>query len=313
MQNTEKANSIISKCDKLNDLIHHPLYHNFYNISDELKYNQTFTSIDLIEDSQIAIDEFENAKSLGEKGRSTLLIYGLLQSLYLQQEGLYHLYKCVVENKISIIDFFDLFGFDKKIREVRNDIAGHPTNRKSNEFYFIAKGAMSKYKFTYAGYTPDFRTVDVDLKLFIQSQLNFAESVLQTVEDNINTKIKMKKEEHKDVNLKEMIIGASRNQQLIYRGIRDSRRSFQGEWGITGITSSICEIRSELNLRYNSNLPIGFEDTLRLIDYILLRFNQWLSEGNLFGNDDAEIFLDSLSKQLDELEEMLEETDDQFN
>ena len=91
--------NIIALCNDLNRAIHEPLYHNFYNIPAELKYNQTFTSIDLIEDSQIAIEEFENAKSNGKEGRSTLLIYGLLQSLFLQQDGLYHLYKCIVDDK----------------------------------------------------------------------------------------------------------------------------------------------------------------------------------------------------------------------
>ena len=120
--------------------------------------------IDLIEDSQIAIEDFESAESLGKQGRSTLLIYGLLQSLFLQQDGLYHLYKCVVNENIKQTDFFDTFSFDKDIREVRNDIAGHPTNRKKTEFYFIVKVPISKDRLTYAGYTPTFRKVEVDLK-----------------------------------------------------------------------------------------------------------------------------------------------------
>lgn len=306
-------NNIIELCNSLNKAIHEPLYHNFYNIPNELKYNQTFTSIDLIEDSQIAIEEFESAESLEKQGRSTLLIYGLLQSLFLQQDGLYHLYKCVVDENIRQPDFFDIFSFDKNIREVRNDIAGHPTNRKNTEFYFIAKGPISKDRFTYAGYTPTFRTVEVDLKTFITKQLEFTINVLQTVGKNILNKIEMKKGEHKDKSLKEMIVGADRNIQLIYRGIRDEERNFQGEWGISGLNDAIDEIRKELNIRYNENLPSGISEAFRLIDYIIHRFNQWWTERTLLGNDDAEIFLDSLEKQLSELKEMLLEIDKEFN
>jgi hypothetical protein len=50
-----------------------------------------------------------------------------------------------------------------------------------------------------------------------------------------------------------------------------------------------------------------------LIDYIIHRFNHWWIEKVLLGNDDAEIFLDSLEKQLNELEEMLFEIDKEFN
>lgn len=304
---------IIYLCKTLNRTIHEPLYHNFYNIPYELKYNQTFTSIDLIEDCQMAIEEFEGATSLGTQGRSTLLIYGLLQSLFLQQDGLYHLYKCVVDEKIRQTDFFDIFSFDKNIREVRNDIAGHPTDRKNTEFYFIDKGPNSKDRFTYAGYTPTFRTVEVDLNTFIIKQMEFTKNVLLKVQENILQKIEMKKGEHKDKSLKEMIFGVNGNIQLIYRGIRDEERNFQAEWGISGLKSAMDDIRKELNTRYNQNLPSGLSEAFRLIDYIIHRFNQWWTEKTLLGNDDAEIFLDSLKNQLDELEEMLLEIDNEFN
>ena len=304
---------IIDFCNSLNEAIHEPLYHNFYNAANELQYNQAFTSIDLIEDSQIAIEEFGRVQSLGKEGRSTLLIYGLLQSLFLQQDGLYHLYKCVVDNKSKQTDFFDAFSFDKNIREVRNDIAGHPTNRKSTEFYFIAKGPVSKERFTYAGYTPAFRKVEVDLKTFISKQSEFTINVLQAILDEILKKIEMKKGEHKNKSLKEMIVGADRNIQLIYRGIRDQERNFQGEWGISGVKNALDEIRVELNTRYNENLPSGIAEAFRLTDYIIHRFNEWWTENNLLGNNDAEIFLDSLGKQLDELKEMLIEIDEEFN
>ena len=306
-------NEILDLCNTLNRVIHEPLYHNFYNIPNELVYNQKFTSIDLIEDSQIAIEEFESVKSIGKQGRTTLLIYGLLQSLFLQQDGLYHLYKCVADEHIKQTKFFETFSFDKDIRDVRNDIAGHPTNRKKTEFYFIAKGTISKDRFTYAGYTPKFRKVEVDLKTFVFKQLEFTRNVLQTVNQEILKKIEMKKTEHKTKSLQEMIVGTGRNIQLIFRGIRDTKRNFQGELGITTLKASVDEIRTDLNIRYNENLPSGISEVFRLIDYILKRFDQWWTEKTLLGNDDAEIFLDSLKNQLRELEEMLIEIDKEFN
>ena len=306
-------NDILDLCNDLNRSIHDPLYHNFYNIPNETVYNKKFTSIDLIEDSQIAIEEFESAQSIGKQGRSTLLIYGLLQSFFLQQDSLYHLYKCVIDENMKQTDFFNTFSFDKDIREVRNDIAGHPTNRQNTEFYFIAKGPISKDRFTYAGYTPKFRKVEVDLKTFRSKQLEFTRDILQTVQEDILKKIEMKKDEHKNKSLKEMIVGTGRNIQLIFRGIRDVERNFQGEWGIKGLKVAIEEIRKELNIRYNENLPSGISEAFRLIDFILKRFDQWWTEKSLLGNDDAEIFLDSLKNQLNELEEMLIEIDEEFN
>lgn len=73
------------------------------------------------------------------------------------------------------------------------------------------------------------------------------------------------------------------------------------------------DIRKELNIRYNQNLPSGITEAFRLIDYIIHRFNQWWTENTLLGNDDAEILLDRLENQLNELEEMLIEIDEEFN
>jgi hypothetical protein len=273
-------NEIIDLCNTINRLIHKPLYHNFYNILKELRYNQTFTSIDLIQDSQIAIEEFESAQSFGKHGRSTLLIYGLLQSLFLKQDALYHLYKCVVDEKKKQTDFFESFSFDKEIREVRNDIAGHPTNRKNAEFYFIAKGSITKDRFTYAGYTPTFRLVEVDVKNLIVKQLKFTRSVMQTVQSDILNKIEMKKGEHKSKSLRGMIVDVDRNIQLIFDGIRDKERNMHGEWGISGVKNAIDEIRKELNIRYNEKLSSGISEVFRVIDYIMHRLNKWHTEKN---------------------------------
>lgn len=66
--------NIIKLCNDLNRAIHEPLFHNFYNTLNKSRYNQTFTSIDLIEDAQIAIEEFENTEAFKVE-RSTLFIY----------------------------------------------------------------------------------------------------------------------------------------------------------------------------------------------------------------------------------------------
>ncbi len=306
-------NDIKKSCTLLNKAIHEPFYHNFYNIPNKLKYYQTVTSIDLIEDSQIAIEEFIKAEFLEKQGRNTLLIYGLLQSLFLQQDGLFHLYKCVVDENIKLTDFFNKFSFDQDIREIRNDIAGHPTNRKSTEFYFIAKGTISKDRFTYGGYTPTFKTVDVNLKVLITKQLKFTKNVLHKVHENIFKKIEMRKGECNSKSLRDMIDGTDSYIQLIYRGIRDKEKYIQGEWGVSGVKTVIDNFRKELKIIYNENFPGGISEAFRLIDYIIQRFNHWLTEKTLSGNDDAEIFLDSLVKQLNQLKEILLEIDLGFN
>jgi hypothetical protein len=84
--------------------------------------------MDLIEDSQLAINAYPGAKSDSE-GALYLAVYGLLQALFLQQDAVAHLGSAL---GISISEDPEL----KSVREARNDIAGHPTKRRGKKNTF---------------------------------------------------------------------------------------------------------------------------------------------------------------------------------
>ena len=97
--------------------------------------------MDMIEDLEYALESYltedsENA----ETGRKYLLIFGALQALYVQQDAIKNLHKALnipYTMDISI----------EEIREIRNDAAGHPTNRKNKEFIFINRSFLGIHKF----------------------------------------------------------------------------------------------------------------------------------------------------------------------
>jgi len=304
--------TIQEKCDKLNRDIHDRLFLNNYLSTTPGNYERVFTSIDLIEDCQNAIEEFEDIPDLSFQSRSTLYIYGVLQSMYCQQDGLYHLYKTVRnENLMNVYELFQKFNFDKEIREVRDDIAGHPTDRKNGkEFYFIGKGSNTKYKFSYAGYTPNFRKVDVDLKKFIEAQNNFTNTILDEVEKSISDSIQIHKDKFKTMKLTAIIDNLNYPTQLIYRGIYNNHPLATS--GLKEIQGKLTELKTELDKRYNNSLPASIKDIFRLQNYILNKIQNWLSNKEIHNNLDAEIFMDSFGNQMRELEEILKEIDEEF-
>ncbi len=126
---------------ELNEKIHHELFQkSFFDKIDN--YTKVFTSLDAIEDTQFAIEEFMTLDEKLFPRRSTLYIYGILQSLYCQQNAAFQIYLVMkLGNSKRINDFFNEFNFNQKTKEIRDDIVGHPSNRKNGkEFYFIAKG-----------------------------------------------------------------------------------------------------------------------------------------------------------------------------
>jgi hypothetical protein len=117
----------------------------------------------------------------------------VLQAMYCQQDGAQHLYQSIFEEnksnkeKTNIYKLFVSKNTDNKIRIIRDDIAGHPADRnRGKEFYFIAKGSNTKHKFTYAGYTPEYKRIDVNIKKLIEEQEHFIISVLSDIEKGIS-------------------------------------------------------------------------------------------------------------------------------
>lgn len=304
--------TIQQKCNELNRSIHDRLFLNNYLSTTIGDYERVFTSIDLIEDCENAIEEFENIAEANWQNRSTLYIYGVLQSMYCQQDGLFHLYRTITKKKLNnVYKLFELYNFNKSIREVRDDIAGHPADRKNGkEFYFIGKGSNTKYSFSYAGYTPHFRKVDVDLRLFIEEQRKFAITVLNDVGKTISEQIQIHKDKFKSMKLTEIVDNFNYPTQLIYREIFNNHPL--AEIGLKEIREKLDTLKSELEKRYNNKIPDSISDIFRLQNHILLRIDCWIANKELERNTDAEIFMDSFDHQMDELLEILNEIDDEF-
>lgn len=304
---------IQEKCKQLNQDIHNKMFLNNYLKAVTGNYERVFTSLDVIEDCQDAIMEYESIPEDIFPRRTTLYIYGVLQALYCQQDGLFHLYRTIVDKGIKDpYALFEKFGLSKRIRVVRDDIAGHPADRKrGKEFYFLAKGGNSKYKFTYAGYTPDFKCENVDLKFFIKEQNHFTIGVLSKIESSISEKILTHKRKYNKMKLAPEDLSFNHSIKSIYNGI--SSKSSTAELELRMITKILAQIRIELEKRYNSELPESIVDNYKSTDYILSKFKEWTVGNSLYKNLDAEVFLDSLELKLDELVEILKDIDEEYN
>jgi hypothetical protein len=301
---------------KINNDIHNRMFQPNHFKKDFGDYEKCFTSLDLIEDCQDAIDEFIAIPETKIPNRSVLNIYGVLQATFCQQDGLFGLFQNISREKFnSIGDFFSLFEFDSKNREIRNDIVGHPSTRivnRKSEFYFIDKGPNTKYKFSYAGYSPEFTVKKVDLKKIIDEQNNLAINVLNKVAEMINEKVNEHKEKHKDESLYSIVSNLNYSIQLIKRGYSDVNRSFQAEGSLKIVSSKITEVEEELKKRYKNSTPESVEYTLKNIYYILKKVQKWYENNELLHNKDAEIFMIAFDKEFEELEDMLKEIDEEY-
>jgi hypothetical protein len=134
--------------------------------------------------------------------------------------------------------------------------------------------------------------------------------MLELSEKTIDTQIMSHKAKFQDEKLTSKVDNLSYAKQQIFKAIYETHPL--AEMGYREIVRAINEVTTALNVRYNNSIPSSLSDTLRLINHILDKVNHWITTDRLYKNTDAEIFMDSLTKQLDELEAMLKEVDEAF-
>jgi len=113
-------------------------------LPDERRWNMICSALDVIGDTQSAIRWYEESKQHSQlRGGAYLLIYGLLQTLYLQQDALRHIFEAL-DLPFNPPDSL------RRIREIRNEAVGHPPNiRRGQAVAFIVQMTVGLHGFEY--------------------------------------------------------------------------------------------------------------------------------------------------------------------
>ncbi|MGC2698028.1 MAG: hypothetical protein WA738_19755, partial [Candidatus Angelobacter sp.] len=100
------------------------------------------SSLDVIEDTQLAIDSYFSESVAASEGACYTKVYGILQVLYVQQDAVRHLFEslgCKFENPAL-----------RRVRDIRNRAVGHPTKmekKKNLSFHFISRATLTQERF----------------------------------------------------------------------------------------------------------------------------------------------------------------------
>ncbi|MDP2923506.1 MAG: hypothetical protein Q8O30_07320 [Candidatus Omnitrophota bacterium] len=109
-------------------------------------WNLACVSMDALEDTLLALNYYEKHKGSNCDGARYLRLYGVLQSIFIQQDAIKFLCKiligCFEEGKYKLSSW-------KEIRDLRNLTVGHPLNKNSNKRCYITRMSISKDAFRY--------------------------------------------------------------------------------------------------------------------------------------------------------------------
>ena len=107
-------------------------------------FYQVCAALDALGDTDLALDVYADAPQAAGPGGKYMLIYGVLQVLFVQQDATTDLAKALGVK-------FGEDGTLREVRTIRNLSVGHPTDhtfKKQRSFNFIERGTMTKTGFT---------------------------------------------------------------------------------------------------------------------------------------------------------------------
>ena len=144
-------NQVSERAHKIREHVNHPWKRELI-FTDRVKWDKICSCMDVLEDTQLAIDSFFNLPDFSGYNGGYLYLYGLLQAFFLQQDSTNHLSQALFGKPIDWKgDYPDIF----LVRDLRNDATGHPTSRNNDQsFHYIARYSVSKQSFKLASYFP---------------------------------------------------------------------------------------------------------------------------------------------------------------
>ena len=157
-------------------------------LSDNNKVFKVKSSLYVLQDTQLVINLYLSknlikisklSNWLEKKSLSYLIVYGFLQSLYIQQNAIKSLCKALNICEKSIINGNPKL---RNIRNIRNHTIGHPSDRHDKGESFLSQQTVNQYSFKYTEFKNDSTNIiDVDIKKLAKQQIFEIEQIIDKI------------------------------------------------------------------------------------------------------------------------------------
>ena len=152
-----------------------------------LEWEMACASMDMIGDSQLAIDAF-NRKPVSE-GQRYLEVYGLFQAFFLQQDAIVNLAAALKLSEIKVFEDPDF----SVVRPLRNRYFGHPSKHdwaKPTTYHGLTRVTVTSEEITVWTYDTRFSTETISMNASIAKQTEGATRVLGQLRHELEAKRK---------------------------------------------------------------------------------------------------------------------------
>ena len=316
---------------EIRDLVNSPRQHEQLR-KDGPSFSKMRASLDAIGDTTLAMEAFvalapQNGGSdenhLVNTGRNYLLLYGVLQALFVQQDAIGHLVESLnlLPETPMTAEEESLNARLSNIREIRNDSVGHPTKRgngKGRAFNHISRISMRGGSFTLLTFFADApkKTVSVDVLELIETQKSVMCHKLTWILNELKKQEMEHRREFRNQKLSEFFpptLGHS--SEKIAESVEGDLPDEFGASLIQGIQADLQRFKEALAAR---GVWTAYEDSagheIELLEYPLDQLREFFtSRGQSRLNaKDAFVFLSFIRQHLRDLEKVAREIDEHY-
>lgn len=288
----------IQRQERMSQLI--PIYEKWIGIT---------ASIDVLEDSSWAIEYYVQNDYPSEMTGKYLYTYGLLQALFVQQDAADNIYRVFFDEKVK---WKDEYPEAYAVREMRNDVTGHPLNRDNHFFIYLVQMDMEKDSISYLKDDVDSKkhqSVNVNLMGSIEDSAKCINHVLSRVLEKLDSEHKAYINAHKNVKMVKIFQGLDYAREKII-----CRDLVMGDCLYDSTKGMVKKCREELVKLYGSESAIeAYKCTLNEVDELYDLIDNEIPRSNVSKKDEVIYRLkENLLSKLEYLVGLCKETDEYF-
>ncbi len=277
-------------------------------------WNKLCSSLDLIGDTELAIAAYPSLCKTGGDGASYLIVYGILQTLLLQQDAAKHIAD-VLDINIKLPKEL------QQIRMIRNSAAGHPGRQKEKgviKSCFISRISLSPVGFelmTAYSDDKDYEMTHVSIPKLLETQNTYLGELLEKVIKELEVQEMEHRNKHKDVKLSDCFPHTiSYFFSKIFEASFGSSAFSLGAIHVKCVQDCLDNFQSKLEERGGWNVygSVGYH--YELIAYPMSELKTYFdnSPDTKINDKDVYIFASFVSEQIKTLEEIAKEIDEKY-
>jgi hypothetical protein len=289
-------------------------------MADEFSWHQLCAAMDIIEDTDSAVDAYVGHDFPTDVGEKYLRTYGILQGLYLQQDALIELIDAI--RPVRSINPKDVLteGLNR-VRGARNKSIGHPTRHGRNDpfsTHAIIQNSMRKEGFSLLSYSKKnskpFQDIPV-LKLIAKQRAETTRILSEVVED-LRARDETHRAQFREVKLMQAFDHVSYAFEKIFDELSENSAAAMGKWGVDHLRKSLADFEKELQSRGLSvesycSIRYLYQDE---IEYPLTELRKFLygEPSDIASRRSATVYVDALRSYFDQLKEIAREIDEEY-